>query len=123
MDAASVDPVTIWEQVTARIPARGFVRTLVDAVTPVAAEGRMFVLAYPASERSSIETVATASNRRQLETLLNEISGREWTLRLEAREGLPAKKTSAASDSSGQQFKDDPLIQEALNIFKGTLKS
>ena len=123
MDAASVDPVTIWEQVTARIPARGFVRTLVDAVTPVAAEGRMFVLAYPASERSNIETVATASNRRQLETLLNEISGREWTLRLEAREGLPAKKTSAASDSSGQQFKDDPLIQEALNIFKGTLKS
>jgi DNA polymerase III subunit gamma/tau len=43
------DPVQIWEQVSARIPARGFLRTLVDSLTVIDAEGRHFCLGYPPS--------------------------------------------------------------------------
>src|SRR5205814_7220505 len=117
------DPAQTWEQVCAQIPARGFLRTLVDSLTVIGAEGRHFIVGYPPTEKSAIETLATTSNRRQLENLLKEISGRDWSLRLEAREGLQIRKPSTASSARAQEFKDDPLIQEALEMFKGEIRS
>ncbi|MEP6602968.1 MAG: DNA polymerase III subunit gamma/tau [Spartobacteria bacterium] len=111
----NVDPEKIWGEVISKIPARGFLRTLVDSLAVVGAEGRSFVVGYRPDEKSAIETLATASNRKQLETLLKEISGRDWTLKLTAKEGLPAKKA--------ESYKDDPIIQEALEMFKGEIKA
>jgi hypothetical protein len=67
--------------------------------------------------------LATTSNRKQLETLLREMSGRDWALKLEAREGLPARKTAQPGTGRAQEYKDDPLIQEALEMFKGEIRS
>ncbi len=117
------DSPTIWSQVCEKVPGRGFLRTLVDSLTVVGAEGRNFMLAYPPAEKSAIETLATTSNRRQLETLLKEVTGRDWTLKLSAREGLVAQKTSAQRTKKADDYKDDPLIQEALEMFKGQIKS
>jgi hypothetical protein len=79
-----------------------------------------------------IETLATENNRRFLESLLKEISGRDWSVKFLVKKGLSSapmineqnesapvepKKTSAES------FKDDPLIREALEIFKGEIKT
>jgi DNA polymerase-3 subunit gamma/tau len=119
--ASDSDPGDIWQQVLGKVPARGFLRTLVDSLTVVGAEGRSFTLGYPPDEKSSIETLATTSNRRQLENLLREISGREWTLKLEAREGMASRKPSESARA--EEYKDDPLIQEALQMFKGEIRS
>lgn len=113
----NIDPVQIWEQVCAKVPARGFLRTLIGSLTVVGPEGRNFVVGYPPEEKSAIETVATTSNRKQLETLLKEISGRDWTLKLVAKEGLPSKQATA------KETKEDPLIREALEMFKGEIKT
>jgi len=121
--ALIVDPNKIWEQVCAKIPAQGFLRTLVDSLTVLGAEGRNFLLGYPEDEKSTIETLITTSNRRQLETLLREISGRDWTVKLCAKEGLPGKSSREQAPRKAEEFKDDPLIQEALEIFKGEIKS
>ena len=120
---ATVEPTKIWEQVCAKIPAKGFLRTLVDSLTVLGAEGRNFFLGYPPDEKSTIETLATTTNRRQLETLLKEISGRDWTAKLSAKEGLPGKSSREQPSRKAEEFKDDPLIQEALDIFKGEIKS
>ena len=117
------DPAQLWEQVNARIPARGFLRTLVDSLTVVGAEGRSFILGYPPDEKSAIETLVTTSNRRQLENLLKEISGREWTIKLEGREGLTSGKKADSAPAPAEEFKDNPLIQEALEMFKGEIRS
>jgi DNA polymerase-3 subunit gamma/tau len=117
----SVDPEQAWTELRARIPARGFLRTLVDSLGVIGTEGRSFVLGYPPDQKSAIETLVTTSNRRQLETLLKEITGQEWALKLEAKEGMELKTDN--SGSSGDSFKDDPLIQEALEMFKGQIKS
>jgi DNA polymerase III gamma/tau subunit len=112
-----VDPEKIWEQVRAKIPGRGFLRTLTDSLAVIGAEGRNFLLGYPPDEKSAIETLATVSNRKQLENLLKEASGRDWTVKLAANENAkkPAKKTD--------NHTDDPLIQEALTMFKGEIKA
>jgi DNA polymerase-3 subunit gamma/tau len=112
-----VEPAKIWQTVLTHIPARGFLRTLVDSLTCSGMEGRNFILGYPPNEKSSIETLATAANRRQLEILLKEASGRDWTLKLKAQEGL----TSGGKKSG--DYTTDPIIQEALEMFKGEIKT
>ena len=118
---AVVDPEKIWREVCAKIPQKGFLRTLSESVSPIGIDGRYFQLAYPPAEKSAIETLASANNRRQLETLLKEASSRDWTVKFIAKEGLKSapQRTSKCAD----EFKDDPLIQEALQIFKGEIKS
>src|SRR3984893_2350566 len=120
---SNIDPEKIWQEVNAKIPAKGFLRTLVDSLTVLGAEGRHFTLGYPPEEKSAIETLATTSNRRQLEGLLKENSGRDWSVRLSAKEGLPAKAIKAQPAKKTEEFKDDPLIQEALEMFKGEIRS
>jgi len=39
------------------------------------------------------------------------------------KEGLVAKPASIRREIKSDSFKDDPLIQEALEIFKGEIKS
>jgi DNA polymerase III subunit gamma/tau len=120
---AFIDPAKIWREVSAKIPAKGFLRTLIDSLTVLGAEGRNFLLGYPPEQKSAIETLATTSNRRQLETLLKEVSGRDWTAKLSAKEGLPSKSPHDYPSRQTDEFKDDPLIQEALEMFKGEIKS
>ena len=120
---SNVDPAKIWQEVNAKIPAKGFLRTLVDSLTVLGAEGRHFLLGYPPEEKSAIETLATTSNRRQLETLLKEVSGRDWSVKLSAKEGLASKSAHTEPAPKASEFKDDPLIQEALEMFKGEIKS
>ena len=74
------------------------------------------MVGYPPDEKSSIETLATTNNRKQLESLLKEASGREWTLKLTPKEGLTKAKKPA------EDFQDDPLVQQALQMFKGEIK-
>jgi len=120
---AIIDPAKIWREVSAKIPAKGFLRTLIDSLTVLGAEGRNFLLGFPPEQKSAIETLATTSNRRQLETLLKEVSGRDWTAKLSAKEGLPSKSPHDYPPRQTDEFKDDPLIQEALEMFKGEIKS
>jgi DNA polymerase III subunit gamma/tau len=120
---SSVDAAKIWREVCAKIPKKGFLRTLVDSLTVLGGEGRNFLLAYPPEEKSAMETLATISNRRQLEAWLREVSGRDWTAKLNAKEGLPAKKANDQPTRRDDEFRDDPLIQEALEMFKGEIKS
>jgi DNA polymerase-3 subunit gamma/tau len=120
---AIIDPAKIWREVSAKIPAKGFLRTLIDSLTVLGAEGRNFLLGYSPEQKSAIETLATTSNRRQLETLLKEVSGRDWTAKLSAKEGLPSKSPHDYPSRQTDEFKDDPLIQEALEMFKGEIKT
>ena len=117
------DAGEVWQKVLAKIPARGFLRTLSESVTPIGIDGRNFVLGYPPPQKSAIETLTTTSNRRQLETLLKEIGGRDWTVKFSAKEGLPEKNAVPQPSQSADELKNDPLIQEALQIFKGEIKS
>jgi DNA polymerase-3 subunit gamma/tau len=113
---ADVDPAQTWQDVLAKIPKRGFLRTLVDSLGVVGADGRNFTVGYPPDEKSSIETLATTANRKQLENLLKDVSGRDWTLKLVAKEGLTRPKKS-------DDYKEGAIVQEALQMFKGEIKT
>ena len=115
------DSGKIWETVYARIPAtKAFVRNSAAAAHVLPSEGRHFVLGFSPDQKSPMDILGTATNRKLIETLLREVSGKDWTLKLTTREDLPAKETSAST--ARQDYGDDPLIREAVAIFKGEVR-
>jgi len=110
----------IWEHVFSKIPnTKAFVRNSAAAARVLASDGRYFVLGFSPDQKSTMDILGTATNRKLIETLLREVSGKDWTLKLTVPENLPAKgETPKPSGDYG----DDPLIQDALEIFKGQIK-
>lgn len=119
--ATAVDSEKVWQQVLAKIPARSFLRTLTESVLPIGTDGRNFLLGHSPDDKSKIETIASASNRRQLETLLREVSGRDWTVKFQPKEIPSSSATEIAK--SGESFKDDPLINDAIELFNARVSS
>ena len=117
------DADELWRKVLARIPGKGFLRTLSESIRPIGIEGRNFLLGHSPDDQSKIDALASANNRRQLETLLREASGRDWSVRFVAKQGI-IRSNAAASEvvTPVESVKDDPLIQEALEMFNAQIK-
>jgi DNA polymerase III subunit gamma/tau len=112
----------IWQLAYAKIPAtKAFVRNSAAVAHVLPSEGRHFVLGFSADQKSPMDILGTATNRKLIESLLHEVSGKEWTLKLTMREDL-ASRGRAPATGSLQGYGDDPLIREALEIFKGEVR-
>ena len=119
--SAEISAVEIWKQLSVKIPAqKAFVRNAIGAAHVLGIEGRNFLLGFSPGDTSLMEILGTQANRKFLETLLREIAGKDLTVKLSVNDEVPPKpeKTSRAGE-----FKEDPLIQEAIEMFKGEIKS
>jgi DNA polymerase-3 subunit gamma/tau len=130
-----IDFEAAWQGVIAATRARRpLIRTWIEQARPLGVEGRFFLLGFPPEQRNVMESLARPANREFLEALLKEETGREWSLKLCVKEGLVASPPPSppedelapaqpAKKAGGRAaFKDDPLIREALEIFKGEIK-
>ena len=116
------DIETIWQRAFSKIPTqKAFVRNSAAVAHVLPSEGRHFILGFSPDQKSPMDILGTATNRKLIETLLREVSGKDWTLKLTVRENLPSKPHSSAKGPS-ETYADDPLIRDALEIFKGELK-
>jgi DNA polymerase-3 subunit gamma/tau len=116
------DPEKIWQSVYAKIPnTKAFVRNSAAAAHVLPSEGRHFVLGFSPDQKPTMDILATAANRRLIETFLREVSGKDWTLKLTVQENLRSKG-EPSGQSVSENCTDDPLIREALEIFKGQIK-
>jgi DNA polymerase-3 subunit gamma/tau len=116
------DVEEIWRSVYAKIPnTKAFVRNSAAAAHVLPSEGRHFVLGFSSDQRSTMDILATPTNRKLIETILREVSGKDWTLKFTVQENLPSK-SEPSTQSASENYMDDPLIREALEIFKGEIK-
>ncbi len=124
---ADIDPARVWEQLSAKIPSqKAFLRNSAAAAHVLGIEGRNFQLGFSPDEKPLMEILGTQANRKCLETLLREITGKDWTVKLSVKNELPSKHTTTSEGGKGsrsEDFKNDPLIQEALEMFKGEITS
>ncbi|MEY2489372.1 MAG: hypothetical protein QOC70_1314, partial [Verrucomicrobiota bacterium] len=113
---------------------RPLIRVWVESARALGVEGRFFVLGFPSEQKTAMESVASPRTRDFLEALIKEISGQDLKMKFILKEGLPVAvvpEPPATSDElparkkgdSQTMFKDDPLIREALEIFKGEIKT
>ena len=125
------DPVQIWEQVSAKVPAqKGFLRSSVGSAHVLGVDGRNLLLGFSPEQKPLMDILGTPANRKFLEGLLHEVTGKDWCVKVSVKEGLPSKGAPAqvapaeeGKASNAADFKNDPLIQEALEMFKGEIKT
>ena len=124
---ADVDPARLWELLTAKIPSqKAFLRSSAAAAHILGIEGRNFKLGFSPDDKATMEFLGTQANRKFLESLLHEITGKDLSVKLSVHDDLPSKHAAhseMAKPSRGENFKDDPLIQEALEMFNAQIKS
>jgi hypothetical protein len=114
------------EQIRARRP---LIRGWIESARVLGREGRFFLLGFPPEQKTAMESLGLPRNRDFLESLLKEVSGHDWNVKLSLKEGLvtesaepePATRAPEAKPRASS-FKDDPLIRDALEIFKGEIK-
>ncbi len=119
--AATVDTEKIWQHALAKIPTKGFLRTLSEVVRPVGTDGRNFLLGHSPEHKSTID-LASPNYRRQLETLLGEVSGRDWSIKFVAKDEMPSG-AAAQVTKSPESFTEDPLIHDAIKLFNARVRS
>ena len=116
--AATVDSEKIWQAVLAKIPAqKAFVRNSASAGHVLGVEGRNFRLGFAPEDKAMMDILGTQANRKFVEMLLHEISGKDWTLKLSVNDELASRTAVAAEESGSHDFKNEPLIQEAIELF------
>ena len=121
---ATVEPQKLWEHVLAKIPAqKGFVRNSASAAHVLGTEGRNFKLGFAPGDKPAMDILGTQANRKFVETLLHEISGKDWTLKLNVNEELASRNAVVPQHSPSDDFKDEPLIQEAIELFNARVRS
>jgi DNA polymerase-3 subunit gamma/tau len=126
---AAVDFDALWQKAVAQIRARRpLIQSWIDSAKLLGEEGRYLLLGFPPEQKTAMESISTPRNREFLESLLKELSGRDWNLKLTLKEGLVVEAPKVEAEApkpkppSVAEFKDDPLIREALEIFKGEIK-
>ena len=118
----SPDANELWQKILAKVPAqKAFVRNSAAAAHVLGIEGRNFQLGFAPGDKAMMDILGTQANRRFLETLLNEITGTDWSLKLSVKEELPSKQSLTSEDSRSENFKKDPLIQEAIGLFNAQI--
>ena len=117
------DVEKIWKRAFAKIPTqKAFVRNSAAVAHVLPSAGRHFVLGFSPDQKSPMDILSTATNRKLIETLLREVSGKDWTLKITVRENL-LPKVQPAGENASENYTDDPLIREALQMFKGQIRS
>ena len=122
-NAESVDSEKIWQRVLAKIPAqKAFVRNSASEAHVLGIEGRNFKLGFTPPDKAMTDILGTQTNRKFVETLLHEITGKDWTLKLSVNEELASKNTVVPKHAIAHDFKDEPLIQEAIELFNAKVR-
>src|SRR5438046_9973222 len=116
-----LDPARVWEQLSAKLPPqKAFLRTSAAAAHVLGIEGRNFLLGFTSDEKAMMEILGTQANRKFLEALLHEVTGKDWTLKISVKEELPPKHSMSSQtgkSSRRDNLRDDPLIKEPLEFF------
>ena len=123
--APVLDPAALWPQfVTAVRRDRALIASWLECGMLVEISGTTAVLAFPYEQVFAKDCLAK-DHAALLAEILTTIAGQPLTLRFETRSGIAP--TAVATEpvppkrDPMDEFKDDPLIQKALEIFKAEI--
>jgi DNA polymerase-3 subunit gamma/tau len=131
-DPAQAPPVgepplqEFWPKLLAEIRSkRPLILSWLEKAVPLGTEGGVVRLGFPENETLTLESLMRANNRKFIENVLGELLGRPYRLEAEIRPGLEPLPVAARTeaDSSSEAFKNDPLIQKALEIFRAEIQA
>jgi DNA polymerase III gamma/tau subunit len=125
----ALDPKDAWTKTVEKVrTTRRLIAGWVEAGTALGIEGRFLVVGFPPEQKAAMESLSIPKTRDYIDAVLKEVSGHDdWKIKFVVKEGLPvvapAETAAPKKPETQATFKDDPLIREALEIFKGEIKT
>ena len=118
----------MWKQTLIRLgKERRLVLAWVEQGTLLEIESGTALIGFPPSADSAREACERPNNRDFLEEIVSQIAGRRLAIKCVKREGLvvqpvaiPAQAAAEPSDPMAE-FKNDPVIRRALEVFKAEI--
>lgn len=129
-EIVSADVVEIWGAVIQRVrKERPLVAGNVESTVLLEMKGDSAMVGVDSQDNLSLDLLDAPNNRKFLESLLSEAAGRTLTIKFTKRDGLvatppprePEPKAAPVKDPL-QEFKNDPLIRKALELFKAEIQ-
>jgi DNA polymerase-3 subunit gamma/tau len=116
-----------WERVMQEVRnRRPLIVSWVEPATPLSFANGTLKLGFPKNHSLAVESLSRPNNLKLLEEVVGQIFGGAWKLEFELRDELtaPERKPEPAQPSDPMEdFKKDPMIQKALEIFKAEIQS
>jgi DNA polymerase-3 subunit gamma/tau len=121
-----VDINTLWTDVLVAVRRdRPLITTWLEAGMLLDVTGGTVRLGFPPEQKLAMESLLRANNRTFLESLFAQLAGETLSLQCETREGLqiqPVNIPAPVQADPMEEFKNDPLIRKALEIFKAEIQ-
>ncbi len=124
----AIDPKDAWKKTVEKVrTTRRLIAGWVEAGTALGVEGRFLTVGFPPEQKAAMESLSIPKTRDYIDAVLKEVSGQDWKTKFVVKEGLPVvapvETAAPRKAETPATFKDDPLIREALEIFKGEIKT
>ncbi|MHA3774200.1 DNA polymerase III subunit gamma/tau [Verrucomicrobiota bacterium sgz303538] len=117
----------LWPRLLAEIRRkRPLIGMWVEAGALLGIENNTVLVGFPPDQKLAAESCQMKNNREFIEGLLSELAGRPLELKTQIREGLvvappPTPEPEKPRDPM-EEFKNDPLIKKALELFKAEIQ-
>ncbi len=98
----------------------------VSCAAQVALENGTLKLGFPKNYSLAVESLSRPNNQKLLEEVVGQLLGGPCRLEFELREDISAaeiKPVQSQAIDPMEDFKKDPMIQKALEIFKAEIHS
>jgi DNA polymerase III subunit gamma/tau len=124
-DTQGEDLQSLWIKVVGEVRRRRpLIQSWIEMATPLGQSGTELLIGFPSTEQLAMESLLRSNNRKFVEDLLTEIAAAPRTIRAELRDDLVRPETAVRSEPTLLDgFKNDPLIQKALEIFKAEIEA
>jgi DNA polymerase-3 subunit gamma/tau len=128
--SAPVDLTSLWTEALLAVRRdRPLITTWLEAGTLLEVTGKTMRLAFPPEGRMAMESLMRPNNRGFLEKLFTQLAGEDRVVECEVREGLvvqpavlPPPPPEPAPADPMEEFKNDPLIRKALELFQAEIQ-
>ena len=112
----------ILHEVSSRRP---LVLSWIESGNPLRFESGTLTVGFPKDRAIAVESLSRANTKTFLEEICEEVLGQACKLQFELKDGLPLVSGSAAPKPVDpmEDFKNDPLIQKALELFKAEIQA
>jgi len=122
----AVDVNTLWTDVLLAVRRdRPLITTWLEAGTILELSGGTARLGFPPAQKMAMESLLRQNNRTFIESLFTQLAGQPVSVECETREGLeiePVNIPAPVPVDPLEEFRNDPLIRKALEIFQAEIQ-
>ena len=112
----------VLQEVSSRRP---LILSWIESASPLRFESGTLTLGFPKERAIAVESLSRANTKAFLEEICGEVLGQACKLQFELKDGLTpvSRPTMPKPVDPMEDFKNDPLIRKALELFKAEIQA